>query len=299
MDLPRYRDDAGSARAAVAVKPWRRVALSVSPELESFERRVVLDRPARIGRLTGPLGTGPAGRLDNGNRVTVRMIHGGLASVSELVLLNGANRAAVLAENGIWEIVGFRAAEEVSPGHWELSGLLRGLCGTEDAMAAGASAGMPFVVLDEAVRDLRLAGSEAGLTLNWLAEAAGASGERAGPVAFAGGLRAETPIAPVHLDAQRTEDGIELRWMRRSRLDADGWDGEEVPLDEDVEAYQIEVLDGGDVVRTMGASAPEVLYANAMEMTDFGAPQAAIAFRVRQRGSKVALGIAAERLVVL
>lgn len=299
MDLPRYRDGNGFARAAVVTKPWRRVALSVSPEAENFERRVVLDRPAKIGRLTASLGAGPAGRHDSRNRIAVRMIHGSLASVSELELLNGANRAAVLSEDGVWEIVGFRTAEEVSPGHWQLSGLLRGLCGTEDAMAAGAASAMPFVVLDDAVRDLGLAASEAGLTLNWLAEAVGASGARAGPFAFAGGIRAETPIAPVHLDAVRTDDGIELRWVRRSRRDADGWEGEEIPLDEDVEAYQVEILDGAEVVRTMGASAPQALYANAMELVDFGAPQSAITFRVCQRGSKVALGIPAERLVVL
>jgi hypothetical protein len=299
MDLPRYRDGTGFARAAVAAKPWRRVVLSVSPEMESFERRVVLDRPAKMGRLTATLGTGPTGRPDTGNRIMVRMINGGLASVSDLAFLNGANRAAVLAENGVWEIISFRAAEEVSSGHWELSGLLRGLFGTEDATAAGASAGAPFVVLDEAVRDVGLTGSEAGLTLNWLAEAVGSSGGSAGPVAFAGGIRAETPFAPVHLTAERTGDGVRLGWTRRSRRDADGWEGDEVPLDEDVEAYQVEVLDGGDVVRTIAVNAPEALHTNAMENADFGAPQAAIAFRVRQRGSKVALGIPAERTVVL
>src|SRR5690606_21649061 len=67
MDLPLYRDGTGFARAAVAAKPWRRVALSVSPEAENFERRVVLDRPAKIGRLTAPLAAGPAGRIDGGN----------------------------------------------------------------------------------------------------------------------------------------------------------------------------------------------------------------------------------------
>ena len=155
------------------------------------------------------------------------------------------------------------------------------------------------MVLDEAVRDLGLAASEAGLTLNWLAEAIGGGGGSAGPIAFAGGIRAEMPLAPVHLDAARTDDGIRLSWIRRSRLDADGWEGEEVPLDEDAEAYQVELLDSGEVVRTIAVAAPEALYVNAMEIADFGAPQTAVTFRVRQRGSRVALGIPAERMVVL
>jgi hypothetical protein len=299
MDLPRYREGTSFAHAAVAAKPWVRVALSVSPETENFERRVVLDRPAKIGRLMTSLGVGPTSRMDVGNSVTVRMVHGALASVSALGLLNGANRAAVLAENGVWEVIGFRDAEETSQGQWRLSGLLRGLFGTEDATAAGAASEMPFVVLDEAVRDLELSASEAGLTLNWLAEAAGTGGGRAGPVAFAGGIRGVTPIAPVHLQAMRTDGGIRLSWVRRGRIDADGWDGETIPMDEDAEAYQVEILEGEEVVRTMNLNIPEALYANAMEIADFGTQQTEIAFRVRQKGARVALGIPAERLVVL
>lgn len=299
MDLPRYRDGTGFACAAATAKPWRRISLSVSPEMENFDRRVVLDRPARTGRLTTPLVAGPSGRLDEANRITVRMLHGGLMSASQLALVNGANRAAVLSDNGVWEIVGFREAVEVSPGHWQLSGLLRGLAGTEDATAAGVSEDAPFVLLDEAVRDLGLRAGEAGLTLNWLAEAAGTAGGSLGPVAFAGGIRAETPIAPAHLDAQRTEAGIRLTWIRRSRLDSDGWEGEEVPLDEDIEAYQVEIVGDGGVVRMMGVTTPQAIYADAMEIEDFGTPQAAVRFRVRQRGSRVALGVPAERMIVL
>lgn len=299
MDLPRYEDGNRFSRAAVATKPWRRVVLSVSPETENYERRAVLVKPARIGRLTTPLGPGPAGRIDRANSITVRMVHGGLSSVSELALLNKANRAAIRAENGVWELVSFRTAEEIAPGHWELSGLLRGLCGTEDATSAGSAIGAPFVILDDALRSMGIGAEEAGLTLNWLAEAGGSGGGRSGPRSFVGGIRAETPLSPVHLRAEREVDGIRLRWVRRSRIDADAWAGADVPLDEDVEAYAVEILDGAATTRTLTSAVPDVLYTNAMEAADFGAPQAAIGFRVRQLGSKVALGIPAETLATL
>lgn len=297
MDLPRYRDGRNFARAAVATRPWKRIVLSVSPETENYERRLVMTRPARLGRLTAPLTAGPAGRIDHANAIMVRMVHGGLSSVSMLALLNRANRVAVRSESGAWEILSFCRADEVATGHWLLSGLLRGLYGTEDAMAAGAAENAPFVMLDEAVRGLDLDAGEAGLTLNWIAEAAGSGGGRVGPRSFAGGIRAETPFAPVHLRAERHGDGIHLRWVRRSRLDADSWEGEDVPLDEDGEAYRVQILDGGSPVRTLSVTAPEALYTDAMELADFGAPQAGIAFRVRQRGAKVALGIPAEKTV--
>lgn len=291
MDLPRYAGGEGFARAAVAARPWRRVALSVSAETENYERRVLLTQPARIGRLTAPLAGGPCGRGDGANRISVRMVHGGLASVSELSQLNGSNRVAVQAESGVWEILSFRIADEVSPGQWELSGLLRGLSGTEDATAAGAAVGAGFVVLDEAVSSLALEPQEAGLTLNWLAESAG--GGRSGPVEFTGGLRAETPFAPVHLSAERVAGGTALRWVRRSRLDTDDWEGADIVADEVVEVYQVEILDGSSVVRTISVAAPEAFYADAQELADFGGPQPDILFRVRQCGSRVALGVAA------
>lgn len=299
MDLPRFRDGARFACAAADARPWRPIALSVSPEAENYQRRRMLTKPAKMGRLTMALAAGPCGRVDNGNEIRLRLLRGGLSSVSPIGLLNGANRAAIRADNGIWEIVDFRHAEETAPGHWRLSGLLRGLFGTEDATAVGAPVDAPFVVLDESVEAIGLESQEVGLTLNWLAEAVGGAGGRLGPIAFAGGRRADTPFAPCHLRAERVAGGIRLDWTRRSRLDDGDWDGGEVPRDEEVEAYRLAILDGDDVVRSMDASTSQALYTNAMELADFGTPLAAIAFRVRQVGSKVAFGIQASRNVTL
>jgi len=171
MDLARYREgQAGSfSVAAVASKPWRRVALSSSPESENYERRAVITSPARIGRLQAALAAGPTAAIDWHNDISVRMIHGGLSSVSTLAMLNGANCIAIQAQSGEWEIVGFSRAEEVSADVWRLTGLLRGLGGTEDAMAAGAAVDAFAVVLDNAVKSLGLDPAEAGLSLNWIA----------------------------------------------------------------------------------------------------------------------------------
>jgi hypothetical protein len=291
MDLPRFRGGEDFACAAATAKPWRRMTLSVSPETENYQARVVLERPAKIGRLTQALSPGPSDRLDRGNEIRVRMIQGGLASVTELGLLNGANRAAIRAANGVCEVIGFRRAEEVTTGVWSLTDLLRGLSGTEDATAAGAPRDADFVILDEAVRPLGLEQVEAGLALNWLAETS--AGGRAGPVVFAGGLRAETPLSPVHLRAAREPGGVRLTWVRRSRLDTGSWDGAEILPDEDREAYTVEILSAGAVVRSLSVVTPEAFYTAAMEAADFGGPQPSIAFRVRQNGARVALGIPA------
>lgn len=46
----------------------------------------------------------------------------------------------------------------------------------------------------------------------------------------------------------RSRGDLTIRWTRRSRaLAADSWSAGDVPLAEDVEAYEVEILDGATV----------------------------------------------------
>lgn len=228
----------------------------------------------------------------------MRVDFGGLSAGSRVAVLNGQNRVAVQAANGVWEIIGFLEAEEIAAGEWRLSGLLRGLHGTGDATAAGSGAGAATVVLDEAVKAIGLAADEAGRPLNFIAEAAGET--VVGPMVFAGGIRAETPVAPVHLRAERLSGGdIRMTWVRCARRDADHWLDGDIALDEAEERYRVDILDGDSVKRSGESSGPAFVYPAANEVADFGSTQAAISFRVRQVGSKVALGVAARATVDL
>src|SRR3546814_6313967 len=65
-----------------------------------------------------------------------------LESVSEAMLLAGANRAMIGNE-----LVQFGGAEQLGPALWRLTRLLRGRAGTEVAAAHGT--GTPFVLLDD------------------------------------------------------------------------------------------------------------------------------------------------------
>ena len=52
---------------------------------------------------------------------------------------------------------------------------------------------------------------------------------------------------------------------------------------EEIEAYDVDVLSGASVVRTLTGAAPGLLYAGADELADFGAPQSMLALRVYQK----------------
>ncbi len=106
------------------------------------------------------------------------------------------------------------------------------------------------------------------------------------------GLR---PLSPVHPAARWSGGGLALAWTRRTRIGGDSWDQAEVPLAEEGEAYDVEILDGaGDVVRTLTASSPSLLYAAAQIAADFplGLPSP-FRFRIYQRSAIFGRGAAA------
>jgi hypothetical protein len=225
---------------------------------------------------------------------------GGLSSVATLTMLNGANRLAIKAGNGAWEIIGFAQADEIAPGRWRLAGLLRALHGTEVAMASGHAVGARAVVLDDAVMPLGLDVDEVGRLSNWLVEPVGMMPGQAGPFVFAGGERALTPLAPVHLRGRRDPGGaVRLSWVRRGRIDSDSWLAAEIPLDEPVEAYRLDILSGETTMRSIETSEPAFTYPTDQELADFGVPQAALSIRVRQLGRAIPLGLAARATIIL
>ncbi|MDQ0319614.1 hypothetical protein QO002_001752 [Pararhizobium capsulatum DSM 1112] len=298
MDLPQYDGAASFARAAVFARPWRPAMLSSSATTDGYRLRQRFDRPAKTGMLTAALAPGVAGRFDWSQALLVNLDFGGLSSASRIAVLNGQNRLAVQAANGVWEVIGFLEAEEVAAGQWRLSGLLRGLHGTGDAMAAGSGTGAVAVVLDEAVKSIGLGADETGRLLNFIVEAAGETA--VGPFAFSGGIRAATPVAPVHLTAERLTGGdIRLSWIRCARRDADHWLDGDIALDEAEERYRIDILDGETVKRASESPTTSFIYTAADETTDFGGPLSTISIRVRQLGAKVGLGVPARAVLAL
>lgn len=301
LDLPRYEGAGaeGFARVAVYASPWRRTVVSSSASLENYRARAVIDRPARVGTLAVPLAPGICGRFDAANTLLVDLAHGELASATRLDVLNGANRLAVLAQNGVWEVIGFCEAVETERGRWRLSGLLRALGGTDDAMQAGTVATAPCVVLDEAVQPLGLSAAEAGLARNFIAEPATGAGGLAGPFAFAGGLRAETPLSPVHLRARRDGNGdILIGWTRRGRIDADNWLPADIAMDEEGEAFSVEIRSADAALRTYEVSGTALVYPAPAEIADFGMPQVTLGLAVRQIGRITGPGIVATRQIL-
>ncbi len=259
--------------AATAV-PWPgSVALYRSATGSGFSLGRVVDVPATMGRTLTALPAGPASRWDRANSVEVCLTSGELQSVSEQALLNGANLAALETAPGVWEVIQFGQADLIDVNTYHMSHLLRGQAGTEQAMAETLEPGARFVLLDEAVQQIGLSSAERGLAVHF----------RYGPGQY--GIDHEThetevrafdgiglrPLSPDHIKGRRNETGdIDLSWVRRTRVDGDSWVGLDVPLGEEIEAYEIDVLEGGSVKRTLAASTMSTVYTSADQIADFG-----------------------------
>ncbi|GER08240.1 hypothetical protein JCM17843_25500 [Kordiimonadales bacterium JCM 17843] len=102
--------------------------------------------------------------------------------------------------------------------------------------------------------------------------------------------RSLMPLAPVHVKASREGQDLVVRWVRRTRQSGDWVDGRDVPLGEERELYELDILDAGQVVRTISASRPELVYPEADQVADFGAPRAEIEGALYQVSALVGRG---------
>jgi hypothetical protein len=287
-------------RLALFANPWPgSVAVYVSPDGASYRIAAVAAAPCVIGTTLDALPSGPTARWDRGNSFRVRLYGGALNALSDAAVLSGGNAAALRTAGG-WEIIQFASAELVDGNSYLLSRLLRGQAGSEPAMAALLPAGADFVMLGPHLLPIATGLDALGRPKALRVVASGRSHDDASAVALrvtpdATALR---PLAPVHVAAVRAGDGVHITWIRRTRIDGDGWSGE-VPVGEDAESYRLEILTGSAVLRSVVCATPQALYAVADEIADFGAPQASLHLRVAQLSRTVGAGYAADVMLAV
>ena len=236
-----------------------------------------------LGTPTSPFAT------DEMNSLTVFMTTGGerLESVTQDSMLSGANAALVLKANGEPEIIQFRDVTLNPDGSYTLSGLLRGRRGT-DVFVDGHEAGELFVLLDpDDVETMVTSLGDLDLPRSWRAVGFGTTFEDAETLVASHTGRDLKPYAPWNVQAALTGSpaNISLSWVRRTRIGGELRDGTGlVPLGETSEAYEIDILSGpgGAVKRTLTATSPNVVYANADILADFGVVPSSLTVTVFQ-----------------
>jgi hypothetical protein len=245
---------------------------------------------AAIGTARGALAARDCTMIDQ-QSLLVDMISGEPESVTRDQMLAGVNYAAY-GLDGRWEIVRFQNAALQGDGSYLLSGFVRGEKGTEWATSLHA-AGDYFVLLDDP--DNAFIGSSVESILAprlYRGITSGGPLDEAVDVPFTyKGVNLEC-LSPVY--AKGVRDGSSNfagTFTRRSRLSSSWWaTGVDAPLGEATQAYEVDVMNGLTVVRTIPVSAPTFSYSAANQATDFGSPQASIKFRIYQLSAVVGRG---------
>ncbi|WP_114945488.1 baseplate multidomain protein megatron [Microvirga calopogonii] len=294
LDLPAALGDPAPLQyLAVAADPWPgAMTIWRSGNGTSFTPVRVLELPAVIGRTKTALIPGPLWRWDPSGVLDVEISSGALSSIDDEPVLGGRNLFALQGPNGRWEILSAARAELIGERMYRLSRFLRGLAGSEPEAARTVPAGALLVKLDEAVVPLTASLQDLGGTWRYRI---GPSGRDHGDPAVTEvvatvGRDALKPFSPVHVTARREPGGIRLEWVRRTRRNGDGWEADEVPLGEDAERYEIDILKNDAVVRTLTSAQPSIVYGNAQETADFGGIQSTLALRIAQMSAVAGRG---------
>ncbi|MCH2163111.1 MAG: hypothetical protein MK098_00430 [Marinovum sp.] len=248
MDLPLLTGDEVPHAPFVAATstPWRgSAAIYSSTEDAGYELDRILPARAVVGQTLNDLPAARPGLLDRGAGLEVRFNGGSLQEVTRTALLNGANAAAIGdGSAGNWEVFQFEAAELIAENTYRLSRRLRGQAGSDGVQPAQWLAGSWVVLLDGSAEQLPLTIAQRGLPRYY----------RIGPgnlpyddstyetriEQFQGvGLR---PYRPAHLRMSNSNGDLNLKWIRRTRIDGDSWEGFDVPLGEEAERYLVRIL---------------------------------------------------------
>lgn len=223
--------------------------------------------------------------------VSVLLVSGELESVTRDQMLAGMNYAAY-GVYGRWEIVRFMNAPLQADGTYLVSGFVRGERGTEWATGLHQP-GDYFVLLDDPDNAFIGAPVEAiGLSRLYRAVTSGASIDDSADITFAyRGVNLEC-LSPVYAKGRRdVSSNFSGTFTRRSRLSSTWWtNGIVAPVGETSEAYEIDVMSGSTVKRTIPVTSPAWSYSATHQTEDFGSPQSSITFRIYQLSGTVGRG---------
>lgn len=300
LDIPILRDlddDAGFYAAAAGTGDgWHGAALFRSTDQLEWARISAITTGSTLGTCQTALASGPTTIVDDGSTVDVRLLAGSLTSVTETQMFSGSNTCAIGNQTNGWEVLSFQNATLQADGSYRLSRLLRGRRGTEWAVGQHVVGDM-FVLL-ESGKLVRPVPSTTDINADryYRAVSFGGTLQDADILTYRHQAVGKKPYAVTHITGRRhypsTNDWT-ISWVRRGRIDAEWRDYVGVPLGEASESYEIDIMSGSTVVRTLTATSQSTTYTAAQQTTDFGSTQSSIDVRIYQMSDTVGRGYVA------
>ena len=255
LDLPLLRGDEvpHAPHIAASARQWPgNVAVYASGGETNFRLNTLMPLRATMGGTQNDMAHARPGVVDRGQALQVTLTSGVLESVDEADLLGGANLAAIGDGSADrWEVFQFARVELIAPQTYLLRDRLRGQAGSDGVMPDVWPAGSQFVLLNSVPRQIELSPNLLRIAQTYRIGPAGRPLNDPSYVqrteSFDGnGLR---PYRPCHLRLEEETGALRFGWIRRTRINGDGWTEFDVPLAEESEQYQLRILQNGVVLR--------------------------------------------------
>lgn len=293
FDTVTLRDSDDRAGYYLAVAPtsnndWLRTRVYEDKGAD-YQLIATIEDAATIGTAVSALANGDATSWDYTTTLDIDLYPGGaLESATELQCLNGAN-AALLGD----EIIQFQTATKLGSydNRWRLSGgILRGRRGTDYGTSTHQS-GERFVLLDGAVKFIETDLSTRGIGRNIKAVTEGQALSDVPYGAFTWDAGTLKPLSVVDVAGSRDgSNNLTITWKRRTRIGGQWVDGIDVPLGEASEAYDVDIMSGSTVIRTISTTSQVATYSAANQTTDGFTPGDSITVRIYQISALVGRG---------
>ena len=256
---------------------WRGASLYASRDNTNYQFVQELTATSAVGTATTALTASP----NPADTLTVQLDLGSLQSISAADLAAGGNTALVGDE-----LIRFQTAVLQPDGTYLLSDISRGVRGT-DHNIVGHAIDENFSLFNSAVIRIEGVESDIGETLYFKAPTDEETLDDAPVLAFVVIGNSVKPYGPANVTAVH-DAGVTENWTidgdRRDRLAGDATNLSNIPLSEPSEQYELDILDGQTVTRTIQSGSLPITYTEAQQITDFGVVQTSLSGNLYQIG---------------
>jgi hypothetical protein len=248
----------------------------------TYEQIQVADQSATLGLVETATPAADYHVWDNSTEIIVKLNSGSLLSLSDVAVLNGSNWAQIGQE-----LIGFKNATLIADKTYRLTGLLRGLQGTEQYVGTHAANEL-FCLIDSALVRIDLADSDRGTTKKFKVVTNGSSidlVEAEDVHIVSNNTRMWTVYKPVV--GLVGQDWI-ITYNERARYDNQLKDYATTNHDPDWGGFGVAIMapDGVTVKSTSVVQGTSFTYTAAQQVADFGTIQPSIKVSIVQMSQK-------------
>ena len=206
--------------------------------------------------------------MDNGNTITIRedsrLSSLNLEEMGEAPFVN----LAFIQAGSFWELVQFQTVTDNMDGTMTLSGLLRGRRGTEHLTGLHADNDRLVILTDGYVRGGDL--TDLGQLRYFIATLG--EDDDGFVTQHTPTLEALRPYSVTDIQADNSTGTVNFTWKRRTRIGGAAIDGQDVPLSETSESYDIDIYDDTPtLVASYNSTSEAFTYSDAQQAADLGA----------------------------